>query len=79
MAQKIQYITDQKGDRVGIYLPLKEWNALLAGDQSVLQKYRRRKKKRGNVELPEYDLGCDYMPSREDLYNELLTKEKDNF
>lgn len=74
MAQKIQYITDKKGDRVGIYLPLEEWNALLAGDQSVLQKYRRRKKKRGNVELPKHDLGCDYMPSREDLYDELLTK-----
>ncbi|MCK6619146.1 MAG: hypothetical protein HUU32_07090 [Calditrichaceae bacterium] len=77
MEDKVQFLLDHSGKKVGVYLPIETWETLLQGDTKILEKFRRGRKKKSNLrqELPSFDLGGDFMPTREEIYDEHILRE----
>lgn len=80
MDHTIQFLRDRRGKKVGVYLPIETWESLLEGKLEVLEKFQKRRKKKKPVtdqELPTFDLGGDYMPTREEIYDEHIFKSEE--
>jgi hypothetical protein len=80
MNHLIQYLKDHTGKRIGVYLPIEIWEALLKGNPEIFEKFRgdKRKKSTPCQELPSFDLGGDYMPTREEIYDEHILNKMRN-
>lgn len=75
MENTIQFLRDRSGKKVGVYLPIETWESLLKGELGILEKFKRSRKKKTVADLPSHDLGSDWMPSREELYDEHIFKK----
>ena len=76
MDNVIQFLRDQDGKKVGVYLPIEIWESFLKGDLKILDKFQKKNKRNSTkIKLPSCDLGGDFMPSREELYDEHLFKD----